>query len=646
MKIRTQIFSWVFLATIVPLTTAALLATYYIEYDYENGVRRVITTNLQTLGTELKRRLQAQSDFALGLSKANTIQEFLPLMKQAETGRVAPGFNIHRSRINHYFEGFQTILQGMYIMRLMDRFGNVYIKVTHDRRSAPVYEGISGMQFVEPEINGIEFMEKLQGMTSGEVNTLVLMHNAQQSSLMETLPLLDYVIPLYLDDELLGAISLTLFGENLDSILNHAPRLYDAKIFLLENNPDNSKRHGMLLYDDVNQVRLTQIRSAPKNAADVYDGKLLDKISDKPAGSIKVADQQETIYFHEIFPYQTNLTSWVIAMRVPDAAVAEPFKQVRLVIWGIAGIALVISLFLGDIGVRLIARPIRNLSRNLLSYAQGEHNQRMETNARIDEIRDMENAFNTMADSLDQASDERDRAQHMMLQSAKLASIGQMAAGIGHEINNPLNNILSYAKLLERSVDHTDSRVMSDLKSLKEEAVRASDIVRGILNFARQVPPHYAPFNVAGWLQDTINLVRQSAKTAGIHLAYECSEDLILEGDRNQLQQALINLLINAIQSSKADMELKVIVSNDEKNATIRVIDQGGGIAPEIIDFIYDPFYTTKPEGEGSGLGLSISLGIIERHQGTLTMQNNADRGVTATITIPLKQKTEMLHGK
>lgn len=645
MKIRTQIFSWVFLATIVPLTTAALLATYYIEYDHETGVQQAITSNLQNLGTELKRRLQTQSDFALGLSKANAIQEFLPLLKQAETGQVPTSFNSNRSRINHYFEGFQTILQGMYVMRLMDKFGNVYVKVTHEQRSAPVYEGISGMLFVEPEVNGIEFMEKLQTMTIDEVNMLVLRHNAQQSSLMETLPLLDYVVPLQYEGEMIGAVSLTLFGERLDSILNHAPRLYDASILLLENNPENPKRHGMLLYDDVNNVRLAQIRSEPKNVAELYDGMLLERISNKPAGTLKVAGSRETLYFHEVFPYQTNLTSWIIAMRVPDAVVTEPFKQVRLVIWGIAVIALVISLVLGDIGVRLIARPIRKLSRNLLSYAQGEHNQRMETNAPIDEIRDMENAFNTMADSLDKAGEERDKAQHMMLQSAKLASIGQMAAGIGHEINNPLNNILSYVKLLERSIDSGNERVSADLKSLKEEAVRASDIIRGILNFARQVPPHYAPFSLANWLQDTINLVRQSAKTAGIKLAYECRDELILDGDRGQLQQALINLLINAIQSSSSGMTVNVVVTSDETNAIIKVIDQGSGIAKDIIDYIYDPFYTTKPEGEGSGLGLSISLGIVERHQGTLTLQNNPVQGVTATMIIPLQQNQDQAHG-
>jgi two-component system NtrC family sensor kinase len=145
-------------------------------------------------------------------------------------------------------------------------------------------------------------------------------------------------------------------------------------------------------------------------------------------------------------------------------------------------------------------------------------------------------------------------------------------------------------------------------------------------------------------VQDTLNLVRQSAKTAGITLAAECSEELVVDGDRGQLQQALINLLINAIQASPSGSEVKVVVSSNQNDAIISVIDHGSGIANEAADYIFDPFYSTKPEGEGSGLGLSVSLGVIERHQGKLSLKNNPDRGVTATMIIPLKRVQDKEH--
>ena len=225
----------------------------------------------------------------------------------------------------------------------------------------------------------------------------------------------------------------------------------------------------------------------------------------------------------------------------------------------------------------------------------------------------------------------------MLLQSAKLASIGQMAAGIGHEINNPLNNILSYAKLIERQLGDSDARCKQDLKSLKEEAMRASEIIKGILNFARQVSPQYAPFDIRQWLHDTFMLVQQTAKNGGVSLSYDCQEDVVIEGDRGQLQQALINLLINAIQASARDSEVYVIVQVDAEEVAINVI----GVDPSDLDRIYDPFFTTKAEGVGSGLGLSISLGIIERHGGKLILSNNPGKGTTASMIIPRRPREQ-----
>ena len=638
MQIRTQIFSWVFLATIVPLTALAIGATYYVEYDYQNNVDETIATGLDTLAASLKARLELQEQFVSGLSKSNAVQEFIPLLAETETGHIPEGFNSSRARLNHLFEGFQTILQGQFVLRLMDKFGNSYIKVSQNKRSLPTYEGISGIFYVEQEVDGLAFNKVLEKLPADEVSMTTLPHNAHDASLIEILPLLDYIVPLKQEQELLGAITLTRYGDQIDSVLNHTPRLFSAKLFVAENNPDNSDRHGLILFDDEINIHMAQVRTEYRYLNKVYGNQFFNRVLDEPFGKMELVTTNEMIYYSEIFPYPTRLTSWIIGLRVSNETIIEPFQKIRGVIWSIAIISLVISLFLGDIGVRMIARPVRELAKNLVSYARGEHLNRVKSDARIDEIRDLELAFNTLADSLDKTSEERDKAQNMMLQSAKLASIGQMAAGIGHEINNPLNNILSYAKLLERDLQDVDDRVKQDLKSLKEETVRASDIIRGILNFARQVPPEYAPFHVRQWLEDTMNLVRQSAKTAGITLDFECKEDQIIEGDRGQLQQALINLLINAIQASDRGAEVRTIINFTEDDAIISVIDEGKGIDEKSLGSIFDPFFTTKPEGEGSGLGLSVSLGIIERHNGKLMLKNNTNGGVTATMAIPVKQ--------
>lgn len=636
MKIRTQIFSWVFLATIVPLTVLALAATYYIEGDYQRGVDDAVSASLDTLSSELKRRLELQIELADGLVKSNPVQGFVPLLKKISQGQKPETFDQQRIRVNEYFEGFQTILQGRYVMRLMDQYGNTIIKVSQSRRSEAVYEGISGIKYVEQEVDGAVFNEFLFYLPENEVSMGTLPHNAQQSQLMEILPFLDYIVPLYFEGELVGALSVTRFGERIDTILDHAARLYDAKLFIMENNPDSSARHGLLLFDDEQKIRFAQVRNDYRYFNAKYGDALFNSILDDVFGIKTIAKSSEIIYYQEFYPYPTRLANWIIGLRIQQSSITEPFANIRLMIWVIALISLFISLILSNIGVRLIARPVHELANKLRSYVRGENIQRVRTDASIDEIRDLEVAFNTLMDSLDKTSDERDAAQNMLLQSAKLASIGQMAAGIGHEINNPLNNILSYAKLIERQNKDLSEAAKQDLKSLKEEAVRASDIIRGILNFARQVPPQYSSFTVEQWVQDTIGLVMQTARTKGIDITYECDKDATIEADRGQLQQALINLLINAIQASERGAAVRIKVGYSDNNVIVKVMDQGKGIEQESINSVFDPFYSTKPEGEGSGLGLSVSLGIIERHFGKLTLANNDGAGATAIMTIPL----------
>jgi two-component system NtrC family sensor kinase len=319
---------------------------------------------------------------------------------------------------------------------------------------------------------------------------------------------------------------------------------------------------------------------------------------------------------------------------VDRQTLVAPFDQIRWAIFLLVVVAVAISLVLANLGARNIARPISELASYLKRYADGDHRSRVRVGG-ASEIQQMEGSFNYMADKLEHAREERDRAQGMMLQSAKLASIGEMAAGIGHEINNPLNNILSLIKLMKRDIKDADSKTLGDLESLREETLRASSIVKGILNFARQVPPQYTRFNALDWFEETRLLVQQAyhLKSMQCHIIVDAAT--LIQGDRQQLQQVLVNLLLNAIQASENGAEIIISMQQQQGYQHIHVEDHGKGIKQDDMERIFDPFFSTKDVGEGSGLGLSISLGIVERHGGKLTIENNTDGGVTATIILP-----------
>jgi len=637
MRLKTNIFNWVFLAAMVPLTVLALGATYYSEYKYLHEVHAEVQSSLVSVSSELQRNLQGDRRMVLGLTRTPQMQSFITVLEQLALGKIPDDIASQRRMLEEHYKGLRAILPNAYYLRVLDRYGNTLVRVNHEKASLPVYESLTGLSYVEQEINRPDFVKQLRLLPRDEVAVLSLPHNQlNPEELLAILPIKDYVIPLYADNKFVGAFTATLFGDQIDRIIEHAPRLYKGQLYIVEQNPEQTGRNGLLLYDDKQQLRFSQARPEAVYVQKFYGSNVLDAVNQHTDGVLEDISHGIQEYFVEVYPYPNQLVSWVMSMRINKQAITEPFTQIRWVIWVCAVLALVFSLIFANIGARSIARPVRELSSRLLDYANGQHKTRVQLGKTVDEVNELGKAFNYMADTLDSARADRDKAEHMLLQSAKLASIGEMAAGIGHEINNPLNNILSYTKLIERSLTEDQTRSKQDIKSLRDEAIRASEIVKGILNFARQMPAQYSKFDVPGWLENTITLVQQMAKAKGIYLQLENYFQDEIEGDRGQLQQALINLLLNAIQASPRDSTIEIQADEQDNQLVIKIRDEGEGIEADVIDKIFDPFFTTKTEGEGSGLGLSIALGIIEHHRGQLQLENNPERGVTVTIFLPM----------
>ena len=227
-----------------------------------------------------------------------------------------------------------------------------------------------------------------------------------------------------------------------------------------------------------------------------------------------------------------------------------------------------------------------------------------------------------------------------LVRNAKLASVGQLAAGISHEISNPLNNIYSLTRLLQRHLPDDDP-VLRDVRDIREEAERASRIIRGLLNFSRQAPTNPSEFDADQWVRDSLALVRHVAEERRLSFDAELGAGCRIHGDRDLPQQALINLLLNAVQASPEGGRVRVRADSDARRLEVRLIDQGSGIRPEDAERLFDPFYTTKPEGEGTGLGLSICLGIVEHHGGSLRLDNAAGGGAEAVMTLPCRPGVE-----
>ena len=645
MRIHSHIFISVFLATVLPLVALALGASYYSENSYQREIKRDIFTSLNGMTAEISRELQNSRNLVKGISRATAIKSFMPILKSVAHGENHPEINLLRRKINHYFEGFQTILPGEFTLRVLDIHGDTLVKVSRQKTSQAQYENIFGVDYVEHQISTPEFVSLLKKLPRDDISFINLPHHILENENNIAFHLLDYAVPLYQDDTWLGTLVVTLNGEQIDHIVHNTTRLYKGKLIISENNPENSNRHGLLLYDEKNNLYIAQNRSSFFSLKERFSAPSFDEMINNTEGIISQNDS--FVYYSEFFPYPNMLIGWIIATEIDAKILSTPFINNRLAIWLFAAAALLITLILTSFAAKKISQPICRLAAQLKTFADGNHKQRANTQQSIAEVKALSNSFNYMADTLVHTQNERDKAQTMVLQNNKLASIGQMAAGIGHEINNPLNNILSYSTLISRTISKNAadidaknlSNLQQDIDSLRNETLRASEIIKGILNFARQMPPQLGMFSIKEWLEKSISLVQQTAKTHHIEIKLHYTGNDTFEGDQAQLQQVIINLLINAIQASENNAVINIDAKCDDQQLEVTIQDEGHGINEEDLNNIYDPFFTTKEEGDGSGLGLSISLGIIESHQGSLIIQNNAqNKGATATISLPKQQ--------
>ncbi|MHB8951405.1 MAG: [Fe-Fe] hydrogenase large subunit C-terminal domain-containing protein [Pirellulaceae bacterium] len=228
-------------------------------------------------------------------------------------------------------------------------------------------------------------------------------------------------------------------------------------------------------------------------------------------------------------------------------------------------------------------------------------------------------------------------AQEALMQSEKLASMGQLAAGIAHEVNNPLGVVLMYAHLLMDDFPKGDQR-FDDIRMIAEQADRCKNIVGGLLHFARQNKVVKYATDIVALVHNVVSPLRIPE---GVQIGIESSlSDRVAEVDKDQIAQVLTNLINNALAATQSPASIMIRCTGDETNVRICVSDTGTGIPKENLKKIFEPFFTTKQPGKGTGLGLSVSYGIIKMHCGDILVESNADpnngpTGTTFTVRLP-----------
>ncbi len=348
----------------------------------------------------------------------------------------------------------------------------------------------------------------------------------------------------------------------------------------------------------------------------------------------------------------------MISLDRVDANIAQAREQ--MIVAAIVLIVVVAAIF-GFVILFSVRRPVRKLVDATKEVAAGNLDFEISYDT-SDELGDLARSFNimtrelkaahreitewsdTLEEKVKQKTEALKKAQSQLIQIEKMASLGKLSASVAHELNNPLEGILTYAKLIAKRLRKREElseimqEMLDDVELIISEAERSGNIVKNLLLFSRKQVGDFETVPIKQIVEKSTRLVEHHLKISQVELKTKYpDEDIGLYCNPNQVQQALIALFVNAVEAMPDGGTLTVEAGKQDKDGDIivKISDTGTGIPEEDIPHIFEPFFTKKKEGKGVGLGLSIVYGIIERHGGQISVSSELGEGTTFTITFP-----------
>ena len=237
------------------------------------------------------------------------------------------------------------------------------------------------------------------------------------------------------------------------------------------------------------------------------------------------------------------------------------------------------------------------------------------------------------------SSELKNKLQKQLMHSDRLATIGQLSAGVAHELNEPLGAILGFAQLVTKDPD-LKKESKSDIQKIIRASLHTREIIKKLMLFAKQVPAKKSRVNINNVVIEDLDFLKSRCKKENIELSYNLANNIPrVVADKSQLHQVLVNLVVNSIQAIKTKGKINISTDFDEQNIYLKVSDTGTGISEDIIDKIFIPFFTTKKINEGTGIGLSVVNGIISSHSGSINVKSIKNKETLFKINIPINLK-------
>lgn len=333
-----------------------------------------------------------------------------------------------------------------------------------------------------------------------------------------------------------------------------------------------------------------------------------------------------------VLPVAFVLLNGLLLFLLSTVSLRDPERHTVLVVAGAGAVAICAVLIVAL--AYLIQRPMVELQQQIARVGEGDLNARVSFSKRNDEIGDLGRNFNRMVDQLRDSRDEIERLHRTQMSRAEhLATLGELATGLAHEIRNPLAGIAGVVEIVARDLPAT-SPARAVVKDVRLEIAQINRILTDLLETARPRRPEMRSSDLNTTVEHAVMLARQQVLSKPIKIEFHGAGSFLeVEHDSDQIHQVLLNLLLNAVQAIEHEGTVIVEILPQDRYATVRVADSGRGIAPEHLPNIFRPFYTTK--GNGTGLGLSLARRIVEDHRGRIEVTSKLGQGSQFLVMLP-----------
>jgi len=430
-------------------------------------------------------------------------------------------------------------------------------------------------------------------------------------------------------------------------LLNRNPTIVDTvkdTVFLNETYKGRTIGRASIFMKDIristnvmthNEERATGTRVSPNVKAHVFD-----KGERWTERAFVLSDWYITSYepIQDIYGDRIG----ILGVGVVEEKYVDIGRKALLIFILITAAGMFLAIVLGYFIAYKITDPVRRLIKASRQVSEGSLTPDIGPISK-DETGVLQKTFKEMVVAMGRR---RAASESKLIQSEKQASVGRLAAGVAHEINNPLTGVLTYTHMLLRRRDIAED-IRADLETIADATIRVRNIVKGLLDFSRQTEISPEITDVNHLVRSAISLMENQALVKGVTINLNQGEDLPnLTLDKSQFQSVLLNVLLNALDATEAGGKITVstmmsLSSSDQgqKGVEISIADTGCGIPQEDLGKLFDPFFTTKEVGKGTGLGLAVSLGIVQRHGGNIKVQSEVGKGSTFFIWVPVEDR-------